>query len=347
MLKVKYCRNKTSLPRQACRCVTGLVATLLLLGLSSCNKNPSPSGPDLPPAGQIASTGSLPRWSPDGQKLAYGGSGSSAGIWVWDQPSGNAARIVDPTHPHNYDYRWSPGSDKLAFSGAGATIDSTSGLFTVNANGTELTRHHPTGKTPDWIPDGSGLVFAEEDFQSGTVGIFRFSFLDSSMTRLTNSGINPQVAPNGTKAIYLDLDAVTNYYKLKVVDIQSLAVITLRDTCVSFQLTLGGSEVVFYYQGTFVIGNQTYYEHRIRHISINGGGVVPIITAANQPSVSSQGLVVFVSLNSDVSTGIFAIGLDGSGFQQLTGPNVSQPCIKPDGSQVAFSNGNGIWVVNP
>jgi Tol biopolymer transport system component len=322
-------------------------AVLLLLVLSSCNKNSSSSGPDLPPSVQIASNGSLPRWSPDGQKLAYGGSGANAGLWIWDQPTGNAVRIVDATHPHNYDYRWSAGSDKIAFSGAGATIDSTSGIFTVNVDGTDLTRRHATGKTPDWLPDGSGLVFAEEDFQSGMVGIFRLNFQDSTLVRVTNSGTSPQVTPNGTKAVYLDVNASTNVYRLKVVDIQNLTVINLADTCVFFQLTLGGSEVVFNYPAIFYINNQSYVEQRIRHISINGGGFVPIITAANQPTASSQGLVAFVSLNSDVSTGIFAIGLDGSGFEQLSGPNVSQPFIKADGSQVAYCANGGIWVVTP
>ncbi len=332
--------------------IAQVAALILLLGLLSCGGFDSTEPTiNLPPSTQIAASGSLPRWSPDGQKLAYGGSGANAGIWIWEAQSGIATRIVDSGHPHNYDYRWSAGSDMIAFSGAGATIDSTSGIFTVNADGSNLVRHHPTGKYPDWIPDGSGLVFAEDDFQSGTQGLFRLDFSISQATRLTQTGYEPQVSPTGTLVAYRETYITyhpngyidTLQYRMNVSDLAGLPSSMIADSCLHFVWTSDGNYLIYDFTRSGLVSDPG---SRICIISAGGGLPTKIVQKGAEPSVSAGDRLAHRQIDGEQDLGIYVINLDGSGFEQLSFTG-AQPSIKPDGSQVAYCNGGGIWVVNP
>ena len=318
----------------------GLLGLLTAFLLVSCGSDTviEPNG-QLPPSEQIASFGSLPKWSPDGQKLVFGGEGATAGLWVYDRSSGAVEQITDDAYPHLSDYSWSPGSDSIAFGGAGATIENTSGIFTVALDGSDPVRWHPTGKHPTWAPDGSGLVFAEEDPQTGSYGLFKLSFAGPSVSRLTEEGINPQYNPSGSKIAYRVEPGESLAYPLKVIPASGGAEVTLADSCLHFTWMADGTTLVYDYM-SYTAGM------RICTIPETGGEKVVIVSSGNEPTVASTGRIAYQKINVDLSYGIYIVNLDGSDNRQLTTSGFS-PSITPDGSLVAYARSNGIWLAAP
>lgn len=323
-----------------------MVTVLLTLGLGSCSKSPGGgNGGGLPTAQQIATFGSVPRWSPDGQKLAFGGEGTQAGIWVYDATGGSPVQVTGADYPHLYDYRWSNGNDKIAFGGAGASIENTAGIFVVGLNGADPVHWHATGQSPCWMPGDSGLVFAENDPQAGTYGLFKLIFADTSLTRLTFTGSDPQYSPTGTQIAYRELtEGEVTAFKLRIMTASGSTTNILADTCTHFNWTEGGATIVYDY-GTHneVTG---YTEMWISRVPAQGGVVTHIVLSAIESSVSASGRIAYQGINGDLSTGIYAINLDGGDLQPISGEGY-QPAISPDGSAIAFVRSDGVWVVNP
>ena len=317
--------------------ISGLLLALLLI---SCGSDTviEPNG-QLPSSEQIASFGSLPKWSPDGQKLVFAGEGAIAGLWIYFRASGVSVQITYDTHPHLSDYSWSPGSDSIAFGGAGATIENTSGIFTVALDGSDPVRWHPTGKQPTWSPDGSGLVFSEEDPQSGTYGLFKLTFAGPSVSRLTEEGIDPQYNPPGTKIAYRVAPGGSQAYPLKIIPATGGSETTLADSCLHFNWTADGTTLVYDYMSSTA-------GMRICTVPETGGEQVVLVSSGSEPSVSSTGRIAYQKLNVDLSLGIHLVNLDGSDNRQLSTSGF-QPSITPDGSLIAYARSNGIWLVTP
>jgi Tol biopolymer transport system component len=289
----------------------------------------------------VVTFGSLPRWSPDGSKIAFGAEGVDAGIWVYNRFDESLIQITDATYPHLYDYRWAPDSDSLAFGGAGAIIDSTSGIFVVALDGSDPVRWHPTGGSPSWNPDGSGLVFAENDSQGGVYGLYLLNFADTSLTVLTASGIDPQFSPVGTQIAYREPGSflATN---LKVVPAAGGTPVVLADTCLSFDWSSDGLTLVYDYMGYGLTDSGM----RICTIPVSGGTPQKIATSAGQPSVAVTGQVAYHGVQVDLTTGIYTVGIGGGNKRQLTFSG-AQPDITSDGFHIAYARDDGIWIVSP
>ncbi len=320
------------------RCfLRAIITSGVLLILLSCGGS-NPETPGLPTSEQIADFGSLPRWSPDGQKLAFGADGVQAGIWVYNRGSGDLIQIVDTSNPHLYDYRWSPQSDQIAFGGAGATVENTSGIFVAELDGSAPVRWHATGHSPSWTPDGSGLVFAEEDQQFGIYGIFRLAFSDSTLDRLTMTGTDPQYNFSGTQIAYRDpfVSGSYLYFRLKVMPALGGSETSLADTCSHFNWTGDGGTLVFDYL-------QPSGGMRISSVPVSGGSISTILFGGAESSVSSAGRIAYQGVEGDLSTGIFTVNLDGTDIQQVSAEGF-QPAISPDGSMVAYASNSGIWL---
>ncbi|RJP81440.1 MAG: hypothetical protein C4524_01765 [Candidatus Zixiibacteriota bacterium] len=319
-----------------------VVAAGMIL-LASCGGGGGTTDPGIPVSEQIADFGNRPRWSPDGQRLAFAGTGADLGLWVWNRGTLALTRVTDEDHPHLYDYRWSPDGQKLAFGGAGAPIENTSGIFTVNADGSGLVRWHATGQDPDWDPDGSGLVFAENDAAAGLAGVFRLTFADTSVTRLTFTGLAPRYSPDGSRVAFRELAVSdTLAYRLKVMDPAGAAASTVADTCVTFDWTQDSDALIFSY-GSY--NPYTYVlDTRVSRVSAVGGPVIKLLSSAMDPSVSAD-RVLYVALYGDLIDGIYSAGLFGGDIAIISDTGY-QPAVTPDGSAVAYTRNNGIWMAN-
>ena len=113
-----------------------------------------------------------PDWSPDGQKILFGSdrSGAGTGTEKFDLFTVNAATgetAEDPAVPLVGGAGWqgcgsySPNGTRVVFEHGGGA-DSV-GIWIANADGTNPVRLMTSGAQPSWSPDGSMIVFLDND----------------------------------------------------------------------------------------------------------------------------------------------------------------------------------------
>ncbi|HSP39038.1 MAG TPA: hypothetical protein VLR26_14940 [Frankiaceae bacterium] len=200
--------------------------------------NPGPEGAD-----------SIPTWSPDGSRLAFGrsvprpdcGPGCfEKEIYVVDAHGGPATRL---THAPGGalcsgqgpsacagDPAWSPDGKQIAFNRTMATASEPkdqTGIWVVNADGAgeHLLASRPEPQrtnSPAWSPDGTRLAFERGTFdnnqQALTLAVFTMRSDGTDERQITPSdrtfGDHPQWSPDGTTILFRDnVGAPTNAFK--------------------------------------------------------------------------------------------------------------------------------------
>lgn len=167
---------------------------------------------------------SYPVWSPDGQKIAFIRDFDHA--FVINADGSGETRLTDDTLPFSQ-LAWSPDGQKIAFerrvhvykkesssvvsAGASASVDAVSvermsGIFVMNADGTDLNKLPNTESrtSPAWSPDGQKIAFTEESAMANP-GVYVINSDGTGQTRLTDTMVSehdPIWLPNGEKIAF-------------------------------------------------------------------------------------------------------------------------------------------------
>ena len=154
-----------------------------------------------------------PRWSPDGEDLAFiSNQDGNAEVYLLSAEGGRPIRITDKT-PDDSVGDWSPDGEWLAFSRVGEVEEK--GLWLRNPDGVNLV-HLTEGDdyNPNWSPDGKHIVFVRQTGPTdGGLDIFLASRLkdgtwqdNAELTRLTKHEANndsPVWSPDGNTIAFV------------------------------------------------------------------------------------------------------------------------------------------------
>jgi len=158
-----------------------------------------------------------PAWSPDGTKIAFVGwigepdeSGQQESeLFVMDRDGSNLQQLASRPGP-DLSPRWSPDGRRIAWSGYGPE-DEPSRLFMVDVESGELTELG-LGSDPIWSPDGSRLLFVQEEQKPGVITfkpnseVFVLDVETGEQLNLTNNIVPeywPTWSPDGSRIAFV------------------------------------------------------------------------------------------------------------------------------------------------
>lgn len=142
-------------------------------------------------------------WSPDSKTLAFAAEGSA---WIVDRAGGAPRRLVGPDLPDHppcarriSELTWSPDARRLAFLGSCGEDSGGAALYTVNADGTDITRIADASGYEDslvWSPDGSRIAYAD-------VGVFTLKPDGTELRRIANTGNGLTWSPDSKRLAFV------------------------------------------------------------------------------------------------------------------------------------------------
>ncbi len=104
----------------------------------------------------------VPRFSPDGSRIAFGVQGADIDVWMHDLTGGTTERLTFDGYGNN-DPVWSPDGRRIAFSRSEAQKD----LFALTVGGTgrafDTLLVADGVQCTDWSPDGGSVIFTSGD----------------------------------------------------------------------------------------------------------------------------------------------------------------------------------------
>lgn len=147
-----------------------------------------------------------PAWSPDGSHIAFA---RDRNLYTINSSNGTNERHLHAADSEVTSPQWSPDGSKIVF--AALFGGSGNGIFTVNSDGTNLTRLTSdappmSDASPTWSPDGTRIAFSRfnPSGSTRTSDIFVMNSDGTGQTALTanNPGIDDDPAWFGTKIAF-------------------------------------------------------------------------------------------------------------------------------------------------
>ena len=158
-----------------------------------------------------------PRWSPDGNRIAYVSLEQKKPIVYVQNLATGARTAIAAFRGSNSAPAWSPDGRQLAVT---LSRDGGSQLFLMNADGTGVRRvmTSPGADTEaSFTPDGKALLFTSD--RGGSPQIYRVGVDGGGVERITFEGsynVSPRPLPDGKGMVYVRRDG--NRYQVAIMD---------------------------------------------------------------------------------------------------------------------------------
>ena len=277
-----------------------------LLVICSCEKNPS----DL----VIDQSNEKPEILYIARKLVTQGWGAAVSINIMNAQGGNQKEIISISNGYVKDPYFSNDGEKIVFVMHSDTLGVGENLFTINYDGTDLSRITLTDTTltyfvPQFIPDALKVIYLAR-VNNQEIQIRILDIMSKQQTVLvsqTNYWQRPVITLDGKFILYNNIDE--NVHKIAV---DGSSDIKLTDLNYSNQIQISGDGNTVYFVSQ--IGNQLF---DLFSMDLNGNNLNRV-----------------TNLN-DLSNAYFRISLDGSKIINLTGSpsGYSFDIMNSDGSE--------------
>ena len=152
----------------------------------------------------------VPRWSPDGTKIVFQGSGNPNDVWVMNA-DGTDIKDIGMGPVYNGQPVWSPDGTRIAFT---SDRDGRHQIYVMNADGSNqqnISNSLSDDFDPSWSPDGTLIAFTSNRAAGHNWEIYVMHPDGSGQTNLTNNPSTDDFAnwsPDGTRLAFSGGDGV-------------------------------------------------------------------------------------------------------------------------------------------
>jgi Tol biopolymer transport system component len=278
---------------------------------------------------QISAFGNTPVFSPDGDKIAFGGE-DSLGLWIYDLGSGLTDKIFSGAV--NYDHAWSPASDALVFSTPGGAERE---LWIVDL-AENLSPLVSPGINPSWSPDGTEIVYQDASYG----GIYRIPTTGGTVQMISLFGEYPKWSPDGSMVAFRS--GMSPSFYLYVWN-KSIGITSMLVSCGSnYDWSPDASAIV--YEIYEIVGGSGYYWNIRKTNILNPVGVL-LWQGGKEPKWSPDGAYILIrGLSGFSGTGLLLFPASGGSAEQITSDGY-QPSFDNTGNIIAYSlSNNGVWI---
>ena len=170
-----------------------------------------------------------PKWSPDGNKIAYVSFESRKSTVIVQDLLTGQRRTIANFRGDNYAPNWAPDGRRLVVA---LSKDAVSQIYVISADGgdaTRITQSNSIDTNATFTADGSNIIFVSD--RSGGPQLYKVPASGGTPTRMTfegNYNVNPRVSSDGKLVAFVTRDA-SSHLRIATLELASNQVTILTD----------------------------------------------------------------------------------------------------------------------